>query len=260
MNASFALPRSAGTAPAPSLTLLGFEPLRAAIEYAGMRVMNKAALPPGDGHPVVIFPGLASDRRATAPLKSFCDQLGYTAYDWGRGFNTGPHGDPERWLDDLAAHVQRLVAGHGERVSLVGWSLGGIYAREVAKRLQRETRQVITIGTPFAGTVDQSNVGLVYRLLNGRKPELDAAMQAELARAPAVPTTSIYSRSDGIVAWQACIQNGGQPQTENVEVRGSHCGLGWNPAALKVIADRLSQPEGAWQPYSRCQRSASRFV
>jgi pimeloyl-ACP methyl ester carboxylesterase len=225
---------------APPLTLLGVEPLRAALEYASMRFMDKGSLPQGDGHPVVIFPGLATDRRATEPLKLFCEELGYTAYDWGRGFNTGPTGDVDRWLDELADHVRELVAHHHETVSLIGWSLGGIYAREVAKKLPRRVRRVITIGTPFAGTAEQTNVAWVYRLVNGQKPPLDDALTQQLRTAPPVPTTSIYSRTDGVVAWQACLNEPG-PHTENIEVEGSHCGLGWNPGVLQVVAQRLGQ-------------------
>jgi len=232
---------------APAWTLFGIEPLRAALEYAGMRAMDKAALPTGDGHPVVIFPGLAADKHSIGPLKDFCDQLGYTAYDWGRGFNTGPQGDVDAWLDELALHVRDLVRPHRQPVSLVGWSLGGIYAREVAKKLNGRVRQVITIGTPFAGTAEQTNVSCVYRLVNGQAPVLDEALMARLRTAPDVPTTSIFSRTDGVVAWQACIQDGMAPHTENIEVDGSHCGLGWNPQVLSVIADRLGQPAGAWQ-------------
>jgi len=109
--------------PAPGWTLLGTEPIRAAFEYARMCVMDKTTLPRGDGHPVVIFPGLAADRRSTGPLKEFCEQLGYAAYDWGRGFNTGPQGDVDAWLDELARHVRELVRPHPQPVSLVGWSL-----------------------------------------------------------------------------------------------------------------------------------------
>jgi len=224
---------------APSLTLLGTEPLRALLEYASMRMMDKSALPAGDGHPVVIFPGLATDRRATAPLKSFCEDLGYTAYDWGRGLNTGPKGDIDAWLDKLSEHVGDVTASHHDTMSLIGWSLGGIYAREVAKRLRGRVRRVITIATPFAGTAEQTNVAWLYRLLNGQAPVLDEGLMARLRLPPVVPTTSIFSRSDGIVAWQACIQDEVGKHTENIEVEGSHVGMAWNPQVLSIIANRL---------------------
>lgn len=234
----------------PPLTLLGLEPLRAVLEYARMRMMDASDLPRGDGHTVIVFPGLASDRHATAPLTSFCTNLGYEAYDWGRGFNTGPRGEPSAWLDELAEHVGALAADQHADLSLVGWSLGGIYAREVAKRLDTRVRQVITIGTPFAGGSGDTHAGLVYRLLSGQKPDLDEAMRHQLMSAPNVPTTSIYSRTDGVVAWQACVQPGRRRDTENIEVQGSHCGLGWNAEVLEVVADRLKQARGKWRPYA----------
>jgi pimeloyl-ACP methyl ester carboxylesterase len=235
---------------APSWALMGLEPVRAVWEYAGMQMMDKSSLPPGDGHPVVLFPGLASDKHAIGPLKAFCEKLGYTAYDWGRGFNTGPQGDPQVWLDELAQDIQARVSTHPDSISLVGWSLGGIYAREVAKRLPGRVRQVVTIGTPFAGSGQQTNAGLVYRLLNGSEPTIDTAMKTNLRTAPRVPTTSVYSRSDGVVPWQACIQTGGRADTENIQVSGSHCGLGWNSEVFSVLADRLSQAPGTWRPYA----------
>lgn len=234
-----------GTFAAPSLTLFGVEFLRAALEYAGMRCMDAAHLPNGDGHPVVIFPGLATDKTATGPLKQFLERLGYTAYDWGRGFNTGPSGDPDRWLDELAEHVCALTGAHQEeRLSFVGWSLGGIYARELAKKRPERVRRVVTIGTPLSGAVEHTNVGWVYRLLNGHRPHLDEALLRRLRTAPPVPTTAIYSRTDGVVAWQACIQEGRGEHIENIEVQGSHCGLGWNAQVLEIIADRLSRNAG----------------
>ena len=236
---------------APAWRLLGIEPVRAIMEYARMQLMNKAALPRGDGHPVVIFPGLAADHRSIGPLKDFCEQLGYVAYDWGRGFNIGPHGDLDAWLDELAQHVVELTRAHQEPVSLVGWSLGGVYAREVAKKLTGRVRQVITIGTPFAGRAELTHASWVYRLLSGQEPTLSPATMARLRTAPDAPTTSIFSRSDGVVAWQACIQDGDADYTENIEVDGSHCGLGWNSDVLSIIADRLQQPVGAWQRHGR---------
>ena len=236
--------------PAPGWTLLGAEPIRAAFEYARMCLMDKTTLPRGDGHPVVIFPGLAADRRSTGPLKELCEQLGYAAYDWGRGFNTGPVGDVDTWLDELASHVSEMTASHRPTISLIGWSLGGIYAREVAKKLRARVRQVITIGTPFAGTAEQTHAAWVYRLLNGRQPSFGEALMARLRTAPDMPTSSVFSRSDGVVAWQSCLQRGNRPDTENIEVAGSHCGLGWNAQVLSIIADRLQQPEGGWRRHA----------
>ena len=110
---------------------------------------------------------------------------------------------------------------------------------------------MITIGTPFAGSVELTHVTCVYRMLSGQEPPLPPAMMARLRAAPDAPTTSIFSRTDGVVAWQACIQDGDAAHTENIELDGSHCGLGWNSEVLSVIADRLRQPLGAWQRHAR---------
>jgi pimeloyl-ACP methyl ester carboxylesterase len=242
---------SVNNSSSPSLVLMGIEGLRAVIEYAGMHLTHWGDLPRGDGQSVVLFPGLAADKHSVMPLKTFFEGLGYTVHDWGRGFNVGPEGEPGPWLDQLASEVQSITHHECGKTSLIGWSLGGIYAREVAKRIPARVRQVITLGTPFAGDVDQTNVAWAYRLLNGRHPPLDEAFSAQLKIAPPMPTTSIYSRSDGIVAWQACLQEGDAPHTENIEVDGSHCGLGWNSAVLKIMAERLSQQEGRWQRHAQ---------
>ncbi|WP_284617138.1 esterase/lipase family protein [Aquabacterium humicola] len=239
--------QAAPTVAPPSIGLLGIEPLRALCEFVGSRFLNAQALPPGDGHPVVMFPGLASDRHALIPLRDCCESLGYVVYDWAQGFNTGPPPAYEPWLDGLAAHVGSIARRHGRRASVLGWSLGGIYAREVAKRVPQATRHVITLGSPFAGTGRENNVAWVYRLLAGEKPIVDEALAARLRSNPPVPTTSVYSRSDGVVAWQACLLDETEGEAENIEVDGSHIGLGWNAEVLRIVADRLSQPEGEWQ-------------
>ena len=116
-------------------------------------------------------------------------------------------------------------------------------------------RQVITVGTPFAGKAEHTNVAWMYRILNGRAPTFDDALMTRLRTPPNVPTTSVFSRSDGIVAWQACMQNGnGARRSENIEVAGSHCGLGWNTRVFSIIADRLRQPENGWRPYAEIVR------
>ncbi len=233
----------------PSWTLLGIEPFRAAFEYASCRLMDHSRFEPGDGHPVVVFPGLAADAQTVSPLLAFCRRLGYDARDWGRGLNTGPSGEIDAWIDALAEEVDARYSGHDGGITLIGWSLGGIYAREIAKRMSVPVRQVITIGTPITGEAEQTNVSLLYRLLSGALPVLEPAFKQRLMTAPPQPLTAIHSRSDGVVAWEACLQPADHDWIENVEVDGSHCGLCWNPAVLGIIADRLAQAPEAWMPW-----------
>ena len=228
---------------APSLALLGVEPFRAVIEYAGMHMMDREALPEGDGHPVIIFPGLAADKRSLVPLRNCCEALGYAVYDWEQGFNTGPKGDIDEWLHNLATHVRGVATMHNRKVSLIGWSLGGIYAREIAKLQSPLVRQVITLGTPFLSRGSETNVGWLYRLVNGSAPLVDDKLAARLRETPPVPTTSIYSRTDGVVAWETCLLDGDCDEGENVEVEGSHMGLPWNPQVLRIVAGRLARSE-----------------
>lgn len=233
----------------PSWTLLGIEPFRAAFEYASSRMMDHSRFEAGDGHPVVVFPGLAADAQTVSPLLEFCRKLGYDARDWGRGLNTGPSGDIDAWLDTLAEEVNdRFHAAEGG-ISLIGWSLGGIYAREIAKRMTVPIRQVITIGTPITGEAAQTNVSLLYHWVSGALPELKKGFKARLKTAPPQPLTAIHSRSDGVVAWQACLQSADHDWIENLEVDSSHCGLCWNPAVLGIIADRLAQAPQGWMPW-----------
>ncbi len=233
----------------PPLALLGAEPWRAAWEYVSHALDSRASPTAADGHPVVLFPGLGSDGKALAPLRRHCIALGYDVIDWGRGFNTGPQGDVDAWLAGLAAHTAALLAPRLQSATLLGWSLGGLYAREVAKLMGPRVRQVITIGTPFNAQADHTNVGWVFRLLNGSPPVFDPRLTDRLRTAPGVPTSSIYSRSDGVVAWQTCTHHEAAAHAEDIEVTSSHLGMGWNPAVLAVVADRLAQTPGHWKPY-----------
>ena len=201
-------------------------------------------LPRGDGHPVLVFPGMGTNDITTAPLRHFLDGLGYVTQSWGQGFNVGPR---KGVLKQCAADVGQLARKHGRSVSLIGWSLGGLYARETAKALPADTRCVVTLGTPFTGHPRATNAWRVFELLSGQSAH-DAAMTRQLRTTPPVPTTSIYSKTDGIVAWQCSINPPG-PRAESIEVQSSHCGMGMNPLALYAIADRLAQPMDAWQTF-----------
>ena len=234
----------------PSLALLCSEPLRAAKELALCR-FGKSEAKPGDGHPIVIFPGLGADGRSVAILRARCHALGYEVYDWGRGFNTGPRGDLDAWLHGLKTEIEEMLCGHTQPATLIGWSLGGFYAREIGKLMTLRIRQVITMGTPFNEGADQSNVGWLFRLLSGSSSSIDPVLSRRLRTPPPVRTTSIYSRSDGVVAWQTCCHHKRSRLVQDIEVGGSHVGMGWNRDVLAVVADRLGQKSGALRRYER---------
>lgn len=242
------MPRSASRPPRPpTIALLALEPLRAAIDL-WVSLLGRKPPATGDGHPVLVLPGLAAGDWSTLRLRRVLDRAGFKTSEWGMGLNRGPQGNLDEWMAGLEAKVRSLHARTGKKVSVVGWSLGGIYAREVAKRVPRLVRQVITLGSPFAA-LDASNVGVVYKLLNGGRAQLSPELERRLRENPPVPTTAIFSKTDGIVAWQACVgQETGM--SENIEAScASHCGMGMNAHVLRIVVDRLSQPEEHWRPY-----------
>ncbi len=230
---------------APNALLLALEG-RAPWEYAALLAARPwlRKLPRGDGHHVLVFPGLGANDLTTLPLRRFLDKLGYVTHPWGQGLNFGPRqGVLERCGDD----VRRLFTSQSRKVSLIGWSLGGIYARELAKQLPGHVRGVITLGTPFTGHPRANNVWRFFELVSGQSAH-DPAIIAQIRKEPPVPTTSIWSRSDGIVAWRCSLVEPA-PLAENIEVHASHIGMGFNPLALCAIADRLAQPAGRWKPF-----------
>jgi pimeloyl-ACP methyl ester carboxylesterase len=132
--------------------------------------------------------------------------------------------------------------------AMIGWSLGGVYARELARRYPSEVRQVITLASPFRD-VEATNVPSFLRALAQRRQLPDEDKYREVLAAPlTVPATAIYSRTDDIAGWQSCREVEG-PLSENLEVASSHLGIGHHPVVLLTIADRLAQPEGTWRRF-----------
>lgn len=194
-----------------------------------------AGAPRGDGSTVIDVPGWRAPEVSGAPLRGYLRWLGYDARGWGFGTNTGR---PERDTDRLAESVLEIVEETGAPVALVGWSLGGVIAREVARRHPDAVRRVVTYGTPVVGGPSFTAVASSY------PPEVRARAAAVTERLDAdrpirVPLTAVYSRRDGIVAWQACIDHV-SPDVEHVEVGSSHLGLGLDPDVWSVVARRLS--------------------
>lgn len=237
---------TAQTLSPPSKTLMFLEG-RALSEFGAFlgSLPLLGLLPRGDGHPVLVLPGLMASDSSTRALRAVLKARGYAVKGWGLGRNYGLRDGVQESVIDLLTDMHET---HGRKVSLVGWSLGGIYARELAKEAPDEVRCVVTLGTPFTGHPRATNAWRFYELVSGHQTH-DAELLAEVRRPPPVPTTSIYSRTDGIVAWECSINPPGHPHTENIEVRASHLGMGMNPLALYAIADRLRQDPAHWRRF-----------
>jgi pimeloyl-ACP methyl ester carboxylesterase len=204
--------------------------------------------PRGDGHPVLVLPGYTASDISTRPLRRYLTALGYDVYAWELGRNWGIQGDIE---DRLYARSAWIFDETGRQMSIVGWSLGGIYAREIARRMPQAVRQVISLGSPFASAGNGSYAVYVYDSLTGERfTRRRKHLEKTICQPPPVPSTAIYSKTDGVAAWQACCEQQ-CATTDNIEVPGSHCGLGFNPLVYYVIADRLAQPEDEWTPFDR---------
>ena len=230
---------------APGALLLALEG-RAPWEFAASVAATPwlRRLPKGDNHRVLVFPGLAANDVTTLPMRTFLRDRGYRAEPWQQGLNLGPR---EGVLEACKERLRELFLREREPVSLIGWSLGGVYAREIAKELPECVRCVITLGSPFSGPPQATNAWWLFERVSGH-PEPDPAMLAALREPPPVPTTSIYSRTDGIVAWR-CSLNPPSALAENVELVASHIGLGLNPLAMMAIVDRLGQDPGQWRRF-----------
>lgn len=241
------MPTTTDPSAPPSRALLLLE-LRAIWELGAFFSMAPLLrlVPRGDGHPVLVLPGLAASDVSTQPLRAFLKDRGYRTHGWKLGANLGPRPGAEA---QMQARLAELAERHQRKVSLIGWSLGGIFAREMARRAPEQVRSVITLGSPFAGEPKASNAWQLYERASGCQVE-DWPQRERMRTPPPVPSTAVFSRSDGIVAWQGCMEQEGAA-TENIEVEGSHSGLGHNPTVLYAIADRLAQPEGSWRPFDR---------
>jgi pimeloyl-ACP methyl ester carboxylesterase len=232
----------------PSLPLYLSEPGRAAADFGLYLAVRPALqrLASGDGHPVLVIPGLLADDTSTRVLRMTLRRLGYRVHGWRLGRNIGP---TEACVNGMRDRIDDLNNRYGEPISLIGWSLGGIFARDIARRTPDSVRQVITLGSPFRlQRYEQTRASKVFdRFAHLHAEHRTLPLEPEGCALP-VPATSIYSHLDGIVHWQTCLNLPGE-RCENIAVLASHLGLGHHPAALYAVADRLAQPQGTWRPF-----------
>jgi hypothetical protein len=239
------IPQPGHAVTGPPLTYYLTEPPRAVAEY-GLHLVAaplRLAMPRGDGHPVMVLPGFLASDGSTRTMHRVLRRLGYRVHGWRMGRNIGP---TAKVTTGLRNRLDELHYRYGRRITLVGWSLGGIFARHLTRMAPDSVRQVITLGSPFRiADHRQSRARWLYsRYAHLHVGDWQLPLEQGYGPLP-VPTTSVYSRHDGIVAWQICL-NEPSPHAENIAVISSHLGLGHHPATLWAIADRLAQPEGTW--------------
>ncbi len=238
--------RSAGKNPVASTGLAFLELPRLVTEIALLRASKSLLMsaPKGDGHSVIVVPGFLGSDTYNEALCKYLRWLGYEAGGWNLGVNLGPRDETIEGLETL---LRDTYERSGKKVSLIGHSLGGVYAREMARARPELVRQVISLGSPIAESSNSRKLSaMIFRHLNG---PVDPARQKEIREAPSVPTTAVFSRTDGVVHWQNAVQRDGHSQCQNIEVYGSHCGLTVNTSVWRLLADRLAQAEENWQPF-----------
>ncbi|HEY2448947.1 MAG TPA: alpha/beta hydrolase [Mycobacterium sp.] len=238
---------AADVRPPPAvLTLL--EGPRAMAEYISFAAIARllSAGRAGHGRPVLVLPGLLADDRSTRPLRRVLNAAGYTAYGWRLGTNIGP---TRRIISGMDAVLGEITDMHGEPASVIGWSLGGMLAYDLARRHPGAVDRLITLGSPLYSTDPRQSRGSLFydEYAAAHLPEY-ARDSWRLPRTLTVPATSIFSKTDGVVRWQTCLHPPG-PLRENIEVYSSHCGLGFHPAAGYAILDRLAAAADAWPKF-----------
>lgn len=235
---------------APSRSMMAIELPRAAWGLAEFAWQRRSLLAGrrGDGRPVLLLPGLFNTDRSNVFLRRYLNDLGYRTYGWRLGRNFGQR-SIGRDGEKLIARIEAIAGETGEKVTLVGVSLGGIMARFAAQRRPDLVREVITVSSPFAGPARATNVWRAFELVSGER--VDSAEVLKLARECAaplpVPATAIWSASDGLVNGQAC-RAPGHPGMRDIEVRSSHIGVQWRASVLAAIAGVLGSEASAPAP------------
>lgn len=222
----------------PSLLALAREGL-SALEFARLMAAAPAlALQTrGSGEPVIVLPGFGASNTSTIPLRGYLTWLGYEVHGWALGRNRG---DVRQLLPQVVDQVRQVYLRSGSPVNIIGWSLGGVIAREVAREHPASVRQVVTMGSPVVGGAKYTSMGGLYEKRGVDLDVMEATIAARESTPIRVPVTSIYSKNDGIVGWQASIDRHNS-QVDHIEVCTTHLGLGISPDVFKIIARKLAR-------------------
>lgn len=193
-----------------------------------------------DQRPIMIIPGFGTSDRSTFILRQYLMFLGYRVHGWGLGRNLG--------AKTIGIHNERLIERLNviyrhecQPITLIGWSMGGIMARMVARVQPQKICDVISLGAPFTGDPFANKAWQVYERMSGHSLSHPAA-QAQIAESKLplpVPACSIYSKSDGVVAWQTCLEPN-TPHSRNIAVRSAHIGFGFSAQVFRAVANRLA--------------------
>ncbi|NMO00046.1 alpha/beta hydrolase [Gordonia sp. TBRC 11910] len=223
---------------APSPVLTGLEQPRALVSMISGAWSRRSPTTthPGGGTPVLTIPGFGTSDLHLSVLRRYLQRLGYQPYRWNQGVNVGP---TRHAMTGLRDRLNQIASDHQGPVALVGWSLGGVFARELAREQTDHVRHVITLASPIRlEHHDQSRARIAYRAVSAwHERALDLPLEADAPALP-VPSTALYSRTDGIVAWRTCMDVP-SPTAENIEVNCAHFSFPVDSQVLAIAADRL---------------------
>jgi len=214
--------------------------LQAAFELPNL-VLSSGTLarqPRGCGEKVLVLPGFGASDASTALLRAYLRLLGHDARGWGLGRNDG---DADKLLPRVLALVESLARARSAPVPLVGWSFGGVLAREAARERPDLIRLVVTLGSPIVGGPKYTAAAETYRRRGFDLDEIERRIDERNRMPLSTPVLAIYSRRDAVVAWQACIDRY-NASVEHVEVDATHVGLGISASVWALVAARLARP------------------
>ncbi|MEE4276887.1 MAG: alpha/beta hydrolase [Halieaceae bacterium] len=201
-----------------------------------LRAPQLLSAPGGDGRSVLLIPGWQAPEASMAPLRRLLKFKGYDARHWGEGINRG---NVEAYVDKLAPRVEALAKQAGKPVGLVGWSLGGVIAREIARSVPAAVHTVVTYGSPVVGGPSYTVASRSYSAAD--RERINAAIAERERRLPIrTPIAAVFSRRDSIVSWPACIDRI-NPSVTHYEVDATHFSMGLDPSVWRVVLDQLAK-------------------